>query len=420
MTRIAIYGGTFDPIHMGHLEVAKAVIEEKAADRLYFMPNYISPFKQGEIHSSGEDRINMINIAIRGLPNIEASDYEIKRKSPSYTIDTLEAFERKFSHDICFVAGADSIDSMEEWHRGPELLSKFKIIAVKRVGFPIEKLIKKIAYYKKKYNSEIFLLNKIPKHISSSAIRDNLIFKDDVSEYLTAEVIDYILKNDLYKNNPNKCNLEKIKKFNEPNKINKIRRKYNNYLIDENLKYKLEKLLTKKRYIHSLGVANMAKRLARIYGIDEEKAYFSGYIHDMAKCLSVEESNRYVRYYGIDYKYINNIQIAHSKVGAKLAEDELGIKDMDIINAISYHTTARADMSLLEEILYVSDAIEINRKYNEVERLRKEAEIDLDKVCLFILDFCIEDLNKKNKEIDRDTIHAREWILKKIKRRNNE
>ena len=140
----------------------------------------------------------------------------------------------------------------------------------------------------------------------------------------------------------------------------------------------------------------------------------------MAKCLSVEESNRYVRYYGIDYKYINNIQIAHSKVGAKFAEDELGIEDMDIINAISYHTTARAEMSLLEEILYVSDAIEINRKYNEVEKLRKEAGIDLDRVCLFILDFCIEDLNKKNKEIDRDTIHAREWILKKIKRRNNE
>ena len=93
---------------------------------------------------------------------------------------------------------------------------------------------------------------------------------------------------------------------------------------------------------------------------------------------------------------------------------------MDIINAISYHTTARAEMSLLEEILYVSDAIEINRKYNEVEKLRKEAGIDLDRVCLFILDFCIEDLNKKNKEIDRDTIHAREWILKKIKRRNNE
>lgn len=399
MTRIAIYGGTFDPIHMGHLEVAKAVIEEKAADRLYFMPNYISPFKQGEIHSSGEDRINMINIAIRGLPSIEASDYEIKRKSPSYTIDTLEAFGREFSHDICFVAGADSIDSMEEWHRGPELLSKFKIIAVKRVGFPIEKLIEKIAYYKKKFNSDIILLKKIPKYISSSAIRDNLIFKDDISEYLTAEVRDYILKNDLYKNNLG----------------NK-----NNYIIDENLKYKLEKLLTKKRYVHSLGVANMAKKLARIYGIDEDKAYFSGYIHDMAKCLSVEESNRYVRYYGIDYKYINNIQIAHSKVGAKLAEDELGIEDIDIINAISYHTTARADMSLLEEILYVSDAIEINRKYNEVEKLRKEAGIDLDKVCLFILDFCIEDLNKKNKEIDRDTIHAREWILKKIKRRNNE
>lgn len=399
MTRIAIYGGTFDPIHMGHLDVAKAVIDEKAADRLFFMPNYISPFKQGEIHSSGEDRINMINIAIRDLPSIEASDYEIKRKSPSYTIDTLEAFERDFSHDICFVAGADSIESMEEWHRGPELLSKFKIIAVKRVGFPIEKLIEKIAYYKKKFNSDIFLLNKIPKYISSSAIRDNLIFKDNISEYLTTGVRDYIIKNDLYKNNLN----------------NK-----NNYIIDENLKYKLEKLLTKKRYIHSLGVANMAKRLARIYGIDEEKAYFSGYIHDMAKCLSVEESNRYVRYYGIDYKYINNIQIAHSKVGAKLAKDELGIKDMDIINAISYHTTARAKMSLLEEILYVSDAIEINRKYNEVEKLRKEAGIDLDKVCLFILDFCIEDLNKKNKEIDRDTIHAREWILKKIKRRNNE
>ena len=99
MIRTAIYGGTFDPIHIGHIDVAKAVLDEKVADEIIFMPNYISPFKQNEIHSSGDDRRNMIKEALKGIEHAYVSDYELSRKGPSYTIDTLLGYKHFYIQD---------------------------------------------------------------------------------------------------------------------------------------------------------------------------------------------------------------------------------------------------------------------------------------------------------------------------------
>lgn len=393
MIRTAIYGGTFDPIHLGHIDVAKAVLEEKAADEIIFMPNYVSPFKQKEIHSSGYDRRNMIKVALKDIEHAYVSDYELNRKGPSYTIDTLFAMEKELGEKVSFVAGADSILTLETWHMGPEILSGFKIIAVKRPDVSIEETKNVIKKYKEKYNADIVLLKKLPEDVSSSEIREKVVRGESISRYVPSAVEKYIIDNKLY---------------------------LSEYRVTDEIKTKLKLFLSKKRYQHSVGVAVMAKKLALIYGQDSEKAYFAGYIHDIAKCLSTEESNRLVRYYGLEDKYINNVELAHSKVGALLARDTFGIRDEDILNAISYHTTGRRNMSLLEEILYVSDAIEISREYDEVEELRRESETSLDEVCLFILNFSIEDIRRKGKQLDIDTMYAKEWIIDKIKRRVNE
>lgn len=393
MIRTAIYGGTFDPIHIGHIDVAKAVLDEKVADEIIFMPNYISPFKQNEIHSSGDDRRNMIKEALKGIEHAYVSDYELSRKGPSYTIDTLLAIEKELGEKVSFVAGADSLLTMETWHRGPEILKGFTVIAVKRPNISLEDTNLIIRKYQEKYDSNIILLNKLPHNISSTEVREKVIRGEPIADDVTPGVEKYIITNGLY---------------------------LNEYRITNEIKIKLKSLLSKKRYQHSIGVASMARKLAIIYGEDADKAYFAGYIHDIAKCITVEESNRLVRYYGLDHKYINNVQLAHSKVGAMLAHDVFGIRDNDILNAIAYHTTAREDMSMLEEILYVSDAIEVNRQYPEVEELRRKSEVDIDKVCLFILNFSIEDIRNKGKELDIDTIYAKEWIVDKIKRRTNE
>ena len=172
--------------------------------------------------------------------------------------------------------------------------------------------------------------------------------------------------------------------------------------------------LKESRYIHSLGVEKMASHLAKIHGADIEKAEFAGRYHDIAKCFSEAKMNDCVNKYGLPDEYLNSTALAHSKVAAEILKNEFGVDDEDVLNAVRSHTTGRREMSLLEEIVYVSDAIEENRNYPELKYLQKLAETDLDRTCLIIMDFAIEMIEEKGRVPDNTTIDAREWMLERI------
>lgn len=163
----------------------------------------------------------------------------------------------------------------------------------------------------------------------------------------------------------------------------------------------------------------MAIELAKIYGADAEKAAFAGKYHDIAKCFDEEKMNEYILKYGIDRKYLNNTPLAHSKVAAEILKNEYGVTDEDVLNAVRSHTTGRVNMSLLEEIVYVSDAIEENRNYPELKSLQELARKDLDKACLFIMNFAVEMILEKGRVVDEDTIVAKKFIEERIKRRED-
>jgi predicted HD superfamily hydrolase involved in NAD metabolism len=169
------------------------------------------------------------------------------------------------------------------------------------------------------------------------------------------------------------------------------------------------------RYTHSLGVEKMARELAEIYGADSEKAAFAGRYHDIAKCFTPDVMNKYVRDFGLDEMYIDNNPLAHSKVAACILENEFGVKDEEVLDAVRSHTTGRGNMSLLEEIVYVSDAIEENRSYPELKALQERARTDIDGACLFIMDYTLDSLAKKGRVPDRDTVEARQYIIDKIR-----
>lgn len=173
--------------------------------------------------------------------------------------------------------------------------------------------------------------------------------------------------------------------------------------------------LKPSRYIHSLGVEKMAKKLALIYGADVEKAAFAGRFHDIAKCFSQDAMDQYILKYGIDRKYLGNVALAHSKVAAAILEYEYKVDDLDVLNAVRSHTTGRVGMSLLEEIIYVSDAIEENRSYPELKLLQDEATENLDLVCLHIMDFAVDMIIKKGRIVDEETLNAREYIIERLK-----
>lgn len=168
--------------------------------------------------------------------------------------------------------------------------------------------------------------------------------------------------------------------------------------------------LSQHRYLHTQGVVETAMKLAERYGADVEKAHIAALFHDACKNLDIDEMNSLVEKYGIGEVYIDKPQLAHSKLAAEIIQDKFGVDDQDIVNAISYHTTGRAGMSLLEKIIYVSDAVEPNRTYPEAEELNRLAFEDIDRAGYEIADRAIKRVSEAGMYLDSDSKAARDWF----------
>ena len=169
----------------------------------------------------------------------------------------------------------------------------------------------------------------------------------------------------------------------------------------------------KSRFEHTLRVADLATKLAIHYGVDVDKTWLAAVLHDLEKNISLDENDRLVKMYGLDDKYIGNQNLSHSKLAAVVSRDKLGIYDEDILNAIAFHTTGRADMSMLEKIIFVADTCEEGRTYKEASMLRKKAFEKIDDVCIFILKFLKESVENKGLVVDEDTIRALRYLKEK-------
>ncbi|MCI5688086.1 bis(5'-nucleosyl)-tetraphosphatase (symmetrical) YqeK [Anaerovoracaceae bacterium 42-11] len=183
----------------------------------------------------------------------------------------------------------------------------------------------------------------------------------------------------------------------------------------DSIKTYIEKNFSEKRKLHTEGVRVTAIDLAKKYGADPEKAETAALFHDMYRGVSVDVLNYYVKHLGLSETYLNNSNLAHGKIAAIVMERDFGITDPDIINAVSYHTTGRPAMSVLEKVIYIADAIEPNRNYPGVEAIRKMAEEDLDKACLLSMDRTIEYVQQQGNFLDTDTIAARNDLKETIR-----
>ncbi len=168
--------------------------------------------------------------------------------------------------------------------------------------------------------------------------------------------------------------------------------------------------LTEKRKTHTKGVYDTAIKLAEVYGEEPEKAGIAALFHDVAKNMSTENMDYYVKSLGMPKKYIGNPNLAHGKIASFLLKEIFEVKDQDILNAISFHTTGRPNMSLLEKIVYIADAIEPGRSYPGVEELREIAFRDIDLACHRALTNTISLINGKGIFLDEDTLKAKEYF----------
>lgn len=189
--KIGIFGGSFDPIHYGHLITAIFLVESKKLDKLIFIPCHISPHKLEKEYASDEHRFNMIKLAIKDVEYFEASDIEIKKKDISYTIDTLRELKKIYREDELFlIIGYDNLLVFDKWKDPDEILNLSKVLVLRRISSLPE--IKNI------YADKVEIVNAPIIQISSSEIRDRLRANKTI-KYLTPDsVIEYIFQNKLY------------------------------------------------------------------------------------------------------------------------------------------------------------------------------------------------------------------------------
>lgn len=200
--KIGIMGGTFDPIHIGHLLLGEFAYEDFGLDEIWFLPNGNPPHKDTGKESPGVDeRVEMIRLAIRGVPYFRLSLYEATEQVNSYTYQTMRHFNEKYPvHEFYFILGADSLFSIEEWKYFKEIFPTCTILAAMRDDKDLEDMKRQIRYLKERYQAEIELLQAPLLEISSTTIRERAERGLTVRYMVPDPVAKYIRKKGFYKN----------------------------------------------------------------------------------------------------------------------------------------------------------------------------------------------------------------------------
>lgn len=199
--KIGILGGTFNPIHNGHLQIAKAAYEKFQLDVVWFLPNGRPPHKdEKNITVSSRQRVNMVQIAIKDYPYFKLETYEAEKETVSYSYETMEYFCKIYpEHEFFFIIGADSLFTIEKWVKPERLLATCSILAAYRDDYDtMDEMLNQINYLNEKYHSDIRLLKAPLIPISSSMIRDMCANGENIHETVPNELEQYILKEGLY------------------------------------------------------------------------------------------------------------------------------------------------------------------------------------------------------------------------------
>ena len=390
MARIGIFGGSFNPPHLGHLLAVCEFQKALSLDRVLLIPAATPPHKTLSANSpSARERFEMTVLAAAQLPFAQVSDLELQRQGASYTADTLEELHRSYPDDELFLLmGTDMFLSFDRWYQ-PERISALATLAVAhRSEDKAEKLQSQAADLEKEFHARtVFVDNEYLPH-SSTSVRALLAF-GAAEEYLDPAVYAYIQKNHLYFCGADLKNLP----FDRLKEVSLC-------------------LHNPKRVAHVQGCSETAALLAEKFGADVTDARRAGILHDITKALNSQEQLNLCANYGMILTQFQreNPKLLHAKTGAAAARRIFGENDA-VVSAIDYHTTGRANMTLLEKIIYIADYMEPNRDFPGVDRLREAVWRDLDEGVLLGIDMTLEQLAQKNQPACADSLAAKEWLL---------
>ena len=311
--RIAVLGGSFDPIHQGHLQIAKTALKKLSIDEVWFMPTKDAPLKHRQ-SASFEDRCHMIALAIAPFRHMKLCTLEGERATVSYTIDTVRELKKRYPRDtFCWLIGDDQAKQFSQWKEH-------------------ERLKKEVRFYVFSRMEDIILDTDFQRvempfiQVSSSQIRQGKQLYQ-----LPQTVRIYMGAHGLY--------FEEI----------------------------VASQMSEKRYQHSLSVAKLCEELARAHGLNEKKAYTAGLVHDVCKQMPIEKQRIWMKHH-LPAFLKEAAPIWHGYLGAYYAKHTLYIKDQDILNSIYHHVKGR-NQNDYERILFIADKLDPSRGYDSSKEI---------------------------------------------------
>ena len=343
--KVLVFGGSFDPVHQGHVALFKKAVKIIRPDYSHIVPAYHSPFK-AKSPTPFTLRMQMLKKAFAGIgKNVIFDDYELKRGGKTYTCQLIEYLKKRYKNpEIYLLVGTDCLNDVHNWKNPQIIFNHATVVAGKRKGYN-----ENPAQFK-----HIFLPGFFPQ-LSSSRVRAHILACGEIPPTVPAAVHPLIEKHRLY-----------------------------GLKIHDWLKTHLKT----NRYIHSKSVAELAAVLSDIYNVNVESAVKAGILHDAGKGMGAQELIQFCNQHHIRAPFFEDIchlepSLLHSYVSKWLARHLFGVKDKDILNAVAEHTLGSLHMSTLSKILFVADISSKDRKYKDAFVIRNMALQDLDKALLY-------------------------------------
>lgn len=378
MERIGIFGGTYNPPHIGHMRAAAHGIRALELDRLLLIPDSIAPHKQLPADSAAsEQRLEMLCLSARGLDKAQVCDMELRREGKSYTVDTLLELRRENPDaELILMMGTDMFLSFLTWHKPKTIMDQATLAVFYRGEKRERAAIEEQKAHLEAMGAKIILVENPVTAISSTDLRRMLVFRC-ADPFLCPGVPEYIRVHGLYGTGKDYRNLPM-----------------------EELEPIVMSLLHPNRVAHVRGCRDTAVALAKRWGADVTDAARAGILHDITKAIDGPLQLTLCQEYGILLSKFSqeNPKTLHALTGSLVAEQVFG-ENPEVVRAIRYHTTGRADMGLLEKIIYIADYIEPCRDFDGVDEMRAAAQRNLDEALLMGLEMAMAHVKHQGQEL---------------------
>lgn len=384
--RIGIMGGTFDPIHQGHIRMAQCALDSLALDRVLMLPSGNPPHKPDI--TPAEDRYRMVCAACADLPGLVPCREEIDRSGVIYTVDTLSILQEKYPRaEMYYLIGADTLMELRNWRRYETVLTLCTFVVCPRSCAHTPQQLTEERKRLTTLGGRFVFLDMDVIDISSTRARQAIRDGENLPE-LPVQVRQYARTAGLY---------------GAPLRI-------------PNGPEWLEMLfgdLSTKRFSHTLAVAETARRLALLHHLDADRAEIAGLLHDCAKCLPLREMQRIARENRLtqDERILESGALLHSVVGAYLAKTKYGCQDEEVLRAIRSHTTGQPGMSPLAMAVWLADTIEPTRApYPLLDKVRMLSSLSLQKAMIASLEGTLQHVRRKGDAVHPATLDTLAWL----------